>query len=308
MKKIYFVLIVAVIMTSVIACGEGSGNGAISSDVANENSIISNPSDISGSSCDVSGFLSSSIESDNSNIAESYESEDSVDKEESEIIFDNDNSSDSGKKDDTYPYDYDSWNEFEQYESDYYVRLFNPEKLETLFDITLYSSKRDQYYILSDNDAPNDEVWITVYPLTDTSIPAWHKSMSAPMFLLVNDPSEELTYFPVYQNCYHYIKEGVDMYMVGAPKDAFAWVESDEGIYNLSVLFKIDGFIFKVFLSPESNEETPLFRERSYPSLETLESLKPQYEDAMWKYELLNVYNEDSQLVALLKEMVAEQS
>ena len=92
------------------------------------------------------------------------------------------------------------------------------------------------------------------------------------------------------------------MYLIGEEDEDYH--EDERRFKNLYVAFRIDGYIFMLdlfFTFDFYIDVTDL------QTQEALEALKPKFEDAMWKYELLNIYNEDSQLIALLKEMVAEQ-
>ncbi len=345
MKKICLFLLVLSIAVSAIACDssdtnisdktESSAESVDSSDSSTDNkdgsdtiSDHSSKNTEDASSDDLSD-ASSDITSDTSSDTTSDDSSDISNDTSSEF---SDNESSSDISDDPidipalpeYPkkYTYKDCAEFVANEKDAFVRFLNPERLGEIYEIDSifpYPNARYPRYSIQSvytEVYDTDMYGIDIYPLEDISTDImrylkWEFSQFNELDVIPTTRTEE---FMKTTSCYQYKKEGVDVFLVGYMyKD---WENQKIECSYIYACCKIDGYIFIIdsfYNSANPNIEMLPTEERAYgwkydrwPTQEEYEA-NPIFKDCEWKYELLNIYNEDSQLIALLKEMVAEQ-
>ena len=309
MKRICLVLLALLMMLSAIACetsdndsstvSEGTESSKVES--CEENSLeISDDSEHSAD--EDSGAESSGESNDVSGDASDEESDDISDESVAFPV-------------EKYPSKvYKSCSEFVENEKEHYERLLNLEPLSKFFDIDdvfsypneprygVTSVEFEEWYnnltLVEIQDDPSKDVlsrarhyagWIGPYPVT---------------------PTTRLDKFLKETCCYQYKKEDVDVFLT-------LWVgdEKDRLCVDIIVSCEIDGYIFttdlfidrhntNITISEEGSYGTRYDRWRTEEEYAEIESV---FEGAEWKYELLNIYNEDSEYIATLKEMVASQ-
>ena len=187
---------------------------------------------------------------------------------------------------------FDNWEDFNATHSSTFSKIIDPVKLSPSIAVVQIIPHKT-YYNLNYYNLGSWKGTLSVYPLSsdEQDLEPWEvfvKRWGKDTISLCSSPEEfnnqNLT------NAYKYTKEGVDMYLV----------RSSGGSYY-SICFKIEDHIFIA----SSLLSYKLINSR-LPSLEEYEKFKPLYEQELGFYELGDLSNENSELVRILKECVAE--
>ena len=290
------------------------------------------------SSKEESLFASSSGESDDSeNNAESDPSDESSDI--SSDISD-DISSDVSNDESTDTSDESSWSPAEEYpaknfkdcddfyetEKERYTRLLNPKPLNEFFEIKKIVStpstdpRRSDFRIVSAETKENDLIETIIEVIPDnpsytalTPVKSDFRGWDTAYSIEVPISFEE---FLKKTCCYRYTKEGIDVFLVPFVQNGSTDGNIKNICTNVYVCCEIDGYIFSVcMMIGRKNSEITIAEEDGNGKLydrwrteEEYAEIESNFEDAKWKYELLNIYHEKSEFIACLKEIVAEQN
>lgn len=305
MKRICLFLLALLMMLSAIAC-ETSDNDSSTESKGIENSEVESGAE---SSLEISDGSEYSAEEDLSE--ESSDASDDVSDDESGDISDESVAWPVEK----YPSKvYKSCSEFMENEKEHYERLLNPEPLSKFFDIDdVFSYPNEPRYgvvSVEFEEWYNNLTLVDIQddPSKDVLSRARHYAGRKGPYSSV--PTTRFDKFLKETCCYQYKKEGVDVFLT-------LWVgdEKDRLCVDAIVSCEIDGYIFttdlfidrhntNITISEEGSYGTRYDRWRTEEEYAEIESV---FEGAEWKYELLNIYNEDSEYIATLKEMVASQ-
>lgn len=330
MKKFFLFFIIMSITVSLFACNSvdnNSSNTTATSENEESYAPITNSSasdDVGDSSSKMPEENSGGTSSDSSSDASNGDTSNDISADTSDDVSDN-QSGDISDNPTYVPSDRESMyyydcTEFYENEKDYYARMFNPEPLNEIFKIDLIvtepSEKFPYYKAMSEYPDKHtlSECSILMYPLEDLSTNALLpiRYLLSPAGCWLYDPASPLDEFMQIAICYQYKKEGVDVFLVAdmvsdPPKDV------ETLCFNLYVCCKIDGYVFAIDTEIWPQDGVTISEKTEYgktysrwPTEEEYTKLKPMFENAEWKYDLLNIYDEKSELIALLKELATE--
>lgn len=276
MKRIISVLLLVFLAAALISCGSQSNDeSVVNVDGVDETSVIV-------------GETSERDFSENS-IANVF-------SEVSDNVGNTDNNGDT--QGDRYEPSYGSFGKFAEAQGDKFGTLLKVSELESVLDIVQFLPIENLgcYYVSTKIGG------LEIYPLLTEEakerVPYWGglsgEEQESVVTKTVYTDAEEYAKSEQWNSLYKYTKEGVDMYVV--------YTRYNDS-YDYSIAFRIGDYCFNVLCDKNMYF---YMEDRSLPTPEVYEKAKPMFENNVGFYEVADFSHDKSELVRILKELVAE--